>query len=491
MFGNKSTLSLFTDPAEQTGAYPFRFSSLLLSICLHSAVVLFVASISGHKTGWIHEEPPFWPKDHTLVYYSLKRKSAEVSPRVLVGPLRPPQAERSSTRTIIAAEPKPLSSAQLILQPAPEIQIEPNLPTVIARLNSALPPLPKLPAPPAPKVEAPKEVKPNPSPPQPQGDPKRAPEANNDAVELPKRDSRPFLPPKPSTVQPRLPLPTPVTDAGSPTVAEPAMDARVPAGPGAPASSVAAAPLSAAPPALIANVGNSNSDVVIAALNPSDKAHVEAPSAEQPGRFSIAPAAGPVSSGNTGKAGIRESNLTTGEERSKPKPPEVAPAMKAVLYAERVRFGTPPTFAAPLRPGARSLPRAVEARFPGRIVFTFVAPIENFPAYTGDWILWYAERDQSPSPAAVVRAPVPYKKMEPVEQAGSPRQSEMRIQLAAVVSKNGTLDSVLLLSNTTATVERAVVQDITSWQFTPATRNGAPVDVDVVFEIPFNLAAPK
>jgi hypothetical protein len=36
-------------------------------------------------------------------------------------------------------------------------------------------------------------------------------------------------------------------------------------------------------------------------------------------------------------------------------------------------------------------------------------------------------------------------------------------------------------------LERAVIQDLASWEFKPATRDGAPVDVDIVIEIPFSL----
>jgi hypothetical protein len=32
-----------------------------------------------------------------------------------------------------------------------------------------------------------------------------------------------------------------------------------------------------------------------------------------------------------------------------------------------------------------------------------------------------------------------------------------------------------------------VIQDLASWEFKPATRDGAAVDVDVVLEIPFSL----
>jgi hypothetical protein len=36
--------------------------------------------------------------------------------------------------------------------------------------------------------------------------------------------------------------------------------------------------------------------------------------------------------------------------------------------------------------------------------------------------------------------------------------------------------------------EQEVIQDLESWEFKPATRDGVPVDVEVVIEIPFNLS---
>ena len=59
--------------------------------------------------------------------------------------------------------------------------------------------------------------------------------------------------------------------------------------------------------------------------------------------------------------------------------------------------------------------------------------------------------------------------------------------VAGILEKDGKITSVSLLTTTALPFEVAVIRDVTSWEFKPATRNGTPVDVDVVIEIPFNL----
>ena len=108
---------------------------------------------------------------------------------------------------------------------------------------------------------------------------------------------------------------------------------------------------------------------------------------------------------------------------------------------------------------------------------------------TGDWILWFADRDQKPGDSSEVRAPLPFRKHEAVDSMLAGNRMERRLQVIAVVKKDGRLDNISLLRHSSLAVEQAVIQDLQSWEFKPATRGGTSVDVDVVFEIPFNLTA--
>jgi hypothetical protein len=118
-----------------------------------------------------------------------------------------------------------------------------------------------------------------------------------------------------------------------------------------------------------------------------------------------------------------------------------------------------------------------------------VIPIENLPEYSTDWIIWFAERDPPPGMGEVLnmRAPIPLRKFESVEPLPPGARTELRVQLAGVIGKDGKLQVRALLRNLSPALESAVLRDVGSWEFKPATRDGAPVDIDVVIEIPFSL----
>jgi Gram-negative bacterial TonB protein C-terminal len=118
-----------------------------------------------------------------------------------------------------------------------------------------------------------------------------------------------------------------------------------------------------------------------------------------------------------------------------------------------------------------------------------VIPIENLPEYTADWIIWFSERQTAPGvPEALnVRAPIPLRKFESVEPVPPGARTEVRVQLAGIITKQGKMEVRALLKNLTPSQESAVLRDVQSWEFKPALRDGAPVDIDVVLEIPFSL----
>jgi hypothetical protein len=116
-----------------------------------------------------------------------------------------------------------------------------------------------------------------------------------------------------------------------------------------------------------------------------------------------------------------------------------------------------------------------------------VVPIENFEPYSGDWILWFAERVSKPGDTPFVRAPVPLRKIESVAPALPGAHTELRVQLAARIKQDGKIESITLLRNLPPAIEQAVIKDVASWEFKAATRDGVPVEVDVVLEIPYSL----
>jgi len=401
------------------------------------------------------------PKTHKILIYDLRRKPPDVEPLKKLGTFPRPRGLELSKQAVIATSPKPKSTQQMIWIQAPKIEIQKDvpLPNLIARMKSSLPTLSALPT-----------VEPAPPP----------------------KPVRTFVPPPASARDPKLPLPSQVSELpAAPSLGSQEASNALPPTTGMPSMLPGSAiPTSIAPVAPVPSAGNAKADIAIASLHPAENASAVMPDGGRPGRFSKAPEKGAPASGDIGKPGaVTVPNLTVTEDKTKlvrvmPDPTRT----KAILYTERVRSIPISTLSVPLRPSSRTIPRAVDVRFQGRNVYTMVVPIENLPAYGGDWIVWFAERQPVPGSTPVVRAPLPYRKMEPIEEAPFSNSAQARVQISAVLDKDGRLGNLAILIRPSTISEQAVVQDIAAWEFKPATRDGVPVDVEVVIEIPFNLS---
>ena len=103
--------------------------------------------------------------------------------------------------------------------------------------------------------------------------------------------------------------------------------------------------------------------------------------------------------------------------------------------------------------------------------------------------MWYSERTARPISTAVITPPVAHRKVDPkyIAEAVSERVEGM-VRLAAVIHKDGTVGAVELVRGLDQRLDRSAQEALVKWQFTPAMRNGEPIDVDVLVEIPFRLA---
>lgn len=140
------------------------------------------------------------------------------------------------------------------------------------------------------------------------------------------------------------------------------------------------------------------------------------------------------------------------------------------------------------RPSATRVSNAPDSRFDGRTVYLMAIQMPNITSYVGSWLMWFSERNARPS-TAIVTAPVVHRKVDPkyVAEAVSDRV-EGTVRLSAVVRKDGTVGSVELVRSLDARLDRTAQEALAKWQFAPAMRNGEPIDVDILVEIPFRLA---
>jgi hypothetical protein len=481
----------------RTTVYRIRPRSFAVSVILHSIAVLGLGLIrpqNSMSNRPIYDEV-IRPEEHKIVWYDYgKPVLPDVDAAQRIGTFPKPRGQELSPDVIIATAPKATSNKQLIWLPVPKIEIKQDLPmpNLIARAATSVPapPPPEPKKPPKPEVVAPPAPQPNLSPPQPNADVNRAEERPVQAVEVP-RPRKAFVPPAPVKQEARLTVPVQTGDVPMPdasVLGASAVKNTLPEGLGVPALSKGFAPPPIATPGPVAAAGNAKVDIAIAALHPADKLNGPLPNGTRPGEFSKAPILGETATGE-GRGGLSVPDLSVRQDR-KIEPPRVDPSRRAVLYAEQVRSIPVTTLSVPLRPASRTIPRQIDDRFQGRFVYTMVVPIENLPDYSGDWILWFAEQEQKPGNSPLMRAPVPLRKIEPVETLLPGARTEFRIQIAAVIRKDGKIDGISLLSNTGPAFAQAAIQDIASWEFKPATRDGVAVDVDVILEIPFNFSPP-
>jgi len=487
-----------------TRGYRIRPSSFILSIAFHVVVVTGLLLAPHAESGDPAHPRPIYdelikPEEKKIVWYSPpksppKKALPDVSAQQRIGTFPTPRAPRKSPTAIIATAPKPKSVKQFIWQPVPKVEIHQDLPApnLIARAAMAIP-APPPPPEPRPKVDKPdtpgvKAPQPNISPPTLNGDPNKAQQIDTQPVEIPK-PRKTFVPPPPVERPVRVVIPVQTADVPLPDAnitGAAVARAALPDGIGAPSFSKGAPPPSNGPPGPANVAGNGKVDIAVVGLHPNDKGQV--PAGSRPGQFAQAPEVGEIATGEV-KGGFGVPNLTIHDDRKAVAPPHVDGPRKIVLYSDRLRSLPVSTLSVPLHPASRSIPASIEGRFRGRNVYTMVIPIENLDEYSSDWIIWFAGRDSKPgaSEGLNMRAPIPLRKFESVEPVPPGARTEVRVQLAGVITKDGKLEVRALLRNLAPAQESAVLRDVQSWEFKPATEDGAPVDTDVVIEIPFSL----
>ena len=85
--------------------------------------------------------------------------------------------------------------------------------------------------------------------------------------------------------------------------------------------------------------------------------------------------------------------------------------------------------------------------------------------------------------------PDPIRKVDPKYIADAVLERvEGIVRLSAVIRKDGRVDSVELLKHLDDRLDKSAEEALAKWHFEPARRDGTPIDVDAVFEIPFRLA---
>jgi len=138
---------------------------------------------------------------------------------------------------------------------------------------------------------------------------------------------------------------------------------------------------------------------------------------------------------------------------------------------------------------------AERAVFGNRKFYSLTLNLPNLNSAGGSWIVRFAElkrdadgrRDNAAAtPAADLTQPNATRKVDPGYPTQLMRQNVAgTVILYAIIHADGTVGDVRVLRSVNDRLDRLASEALLQWRFEPATRNGAPVDIEATFQVPF------
>jgi TonB family protein len=235
-----------------------------------------------------------------------------------------------------------------------------------------------------------------------------------------------------------------------------------------------------------------DTSLAIAGLNPAKAPDFTPPAGSQQAGFS----AGPEIHPNGGTNDKQQSSLVIpgllARGASKDSQPTLVAGVLPVPQRNVTSIIRAITESPVLSPESRAtrVSNAPDPRLEGRAVYSIAIQMPNLTSYYGSWLVWFAERDRAASAAGVtLTPPTPTRKVDPkyIPAAASER-IEGVVRLFAIIRKDGSIDALALIRHLDDRLDRSAYEALSKWRFEPALRDGVPIDVDTIFEIPFHLA---
>ncbi len=258
-------------------------------------------------------------------------------------------------------------------------------------------------------------------------------------------------------------------------------------------NSAPAPPIEDAPSLDSAAMPSANVNVAIVGLNPAPKLIGPLPEASRDARFSAGPEAADSHEGAAGSSSalsVPGLLVRGGRSNSTPVNPvlvaRAAPTsremLEAAMKAAVPASNDPPSAEIHLVPPP-------DSEFNGRAVYSLAVQMPNISSYVGSWIMWFSERQPVPRGGRGLHPPIPIHKVDPKYlPAAISERIQGKVQLAGVIRVNGRVDQLRVLKGVDPRIDRSAQEALLKWEFMPAERNGRPVEVDLVAEIPFLLA---
>jgi len=146
----------------------------------------------------------------------------------------------------------------------------------------------------------------------------------------------------------------------------------------------------------------------------------------------------------------------------------------------------PPNFAA-LPAGAKP-----ETILGPKRIYTLYVNMPNLNSITGSWVLNFSEiraedeQGRPAPPADELSGPQPLRKVDPkYPPALIGERIEGEVVLYAVIRRDGSVDSIQLVHGVDERLDANAMEALAHWKFRPASRNGAPVELEAIVHVPF------
>lgn len=128
--------------------------------------------------------------------------------------------------------------------------------------------------------------------------------------------------------------------------------------------------------------------------------------------------------------------------------------------------------------------------FGARRRYSIRLSMPNLNSAIGSWIMRYARLNSAPGADEDVTPPEPLHKVDPGYPASYVHDRiEGVVVLYGVIHADGSVGNVRVLEGFDSVLDESARVALGQWRFRPGTRNGIPVDVEVVVRVPFR--APK
>jgi TonB family protein len=274
---------------------------------------------------------------------------------------------------------------------------------------------------------------------------------------------------------------------------------------------------SVAAPVLVEQAGTGSASTLIAlsAAPAPPKPDVQPPAGNLAARVSMSPegkktadtAAGGSASGGAGKSDVgisisgsnpqpkTNASASSGSLRPNLSLPSAHTLMTRGESQSAAEQSGPPNFSI-LPPGAKP-----EEVFASKRVYTVAVNMANINSASGSWILHFAEMGSSsaaafgagsgatPSAPADLALPVPLRKVDPKYPPDLIDQNvQGEVVLYGVVHADGSVGGIQVARSLDPQLDANAKAAFAQWKFSPASKAGNAVDVQVIAHIPFKIS---